>query len=631
MGGHGRPRHFRAMYSGLAITSSTAARTRLARPVALPVAMRVERGLQRGQGRRADLAGRELQVQRGEQRRRVGRERQPRGLVGLQPADAVADAALHEVEVAGDRRLGRDLELRRGPRAEAAGRRHVAGPEVVEDRGRVQRALAELCGRVAQVADAPLPGRVGQAEGARPLDEAQHRLAQLAGGRVGQRGGVGARLGVEQHRAHHRPQVALDAGAVVVEGRRHARHVGRAGLARDQALDQLAADEGAHVGVRDERIERQPQARQAVGAGRDHAAEKALLAGLVARRDLHHRRDHPAGVVDGADRGVGLPAGEDAGELADVGLAVALERDAVGAEARAAVGCELHQPDREQLHQLARVVLVGQAAGRRVGLAAALVREVAAHRDAGRDLLEQRAVRAEGVGLQDVEEGGRRELAERGAGDVGDRHHDQLRQRQRHPLAQRVGPADQLAPHHRIGAGRVVLVGDRVQALAAQPFDVRRAARQRHLLVEPAGIAERLHPGDIGRRAGERGLRQEARRLLAGGRRGRRHRHAGVAAATAAAAGRQRRERGRRRHGAAGGADPIDGCGLRLGVGECWLGDRHGGQVLVARRPARSRGSDATATSLHYPCAVPRAALRQPVRLCCATAGCHAARAGDGD
>ena len=60
-------------------------------------------------------------------------------------------------------------------------------------------------------------------------------------------------------------------------------------------------------------------------------------------------------------------------------------------------GLSSHEPDREQLHQLARVVLVGTDVARGVGLLVAEHRQVHAHRRMQRHVLHQLAEVAEGV------------------------------------------------------------------------------------------------------------------------------------------------------------------------------------------------------------------------------------------
>ena len=231
-------------------------------------------------------------------------------------------------------------------------------------------------------------------------------------------------------------------------------------------------------------IERLLEALHAVGACRNQLAENAFFSQFMAACDLHHGTDHPIGRIRRADAGIKIPAGEYPRHLAYIVLDVGLLRRAADEFGRAVV-VQFDQADGEQLHGLARVVFVGHAAGGRIGFAVAPVRQETTHRSAGRHLLEQVAVVAERIGFQDVDEGRRGKRLERRR-DTGDRHDDDLRQRQRHPLAKHVGAGKQLAPQHVVATALPVPVGGVVIGFAAQPVDMAAAAGQRELFGQPA-------------------------------------------------------------------------------------------------------------------------------------------------
>ena len=108
--------------------------------------------------------------------------------------------------------------------------------------------------------------------------------------------------------------------------------------------------------------------------------------------------------------------------------------------ARRAVGVpsaiELDEADREELHELARVVLVGPDVARRVRLLIAEHREVHAHHRMQRHVLDQRAEIAEGVCARACRSSRRARTDSRRRADLRD-HHD-LRERERDALAQLV-------------------------------------------------------------------------------------------------------------------------------------------------------------------------------------------------
>jgi hypothetical protein len=183
---------------------------------------------------------------------------------------------------------------------------------------------------------------------------------------------------------------------------------------------------------------------------------------------------------------------------------VAVERRAVGPALDRAVGVELVQPDGHQLHDLTGVVLVGLAARRIFLLVAARV-QVVAHRRVQRDVLQQRAEVAGDAGHQHVPVLGHHVLRPVGADVVG-RHHEDLRQRERHALAQAVARDHELLPDHAVGVDRVV-------GLAGDPRPAGEGGRRVELFAQPRQVALGAHVGDLCLGRGELRLQQEARRF----------------------------------------------------------------------------------------------------------------------
>ncbi|MNS96031.1 hypothetical protein D3C72_1303120 [compost metagenome] len=84
-------------------------------------------------------------------------------------------------------------------------------------------------------------------KGAHPVTQAYQRFAQFP--RAQGRAGRGQRLRIEQHGAQHRLHVAAHASAIVGKRGCYPAHIGGAGIAGDEPLDQLAAEEGPRVRV----------------------------------------------------------------------------------------------------------------------------------------------------------------------------------------------------------------------------------------------------------------------------------------------------------------------------------------------------------------------------------------------
>ena len=214
-----------------------------------------------------------------------------------------------------------------------------------------------------------------------------------------------------------------------------------------------------------------------------------------------------------------VPAGEHVGEGGDGVLAVGGDGLAA-AELRRAVGVEHHQADAEELVDLARVVLVGMDVLRGVRAPVAHHVEVHAHGRAQRDVLQQRAVVAEGAIDQDVVVIGQaqRELAQCG---VLVRHHQDLAQGEGHALAQLVAVDDHVVG--RIGAaqgaeepglGARVLAELLAQGVADPVHVVHVQGRCRgELLVQPGLVADRTQMRDVRVGGTEGRLGEETRRV----------------------------------------------------------------------------------------------------------------------
>ncbi len=194
-------------------------------------------------------------------------------------------------------------------------------------------------------------------------------------------------------------------------------------------------------------------------------------------------------------------------------------------ELQRAVRIQFVEADREKLHHFARVVLVGHPVARRILLLVAQVREVQAHHRMKRDVLEQLAIVSESVPAEHVEIGSDA-APELGDGRVLQRHHEDLRQRERHSPAQLVLTRGGLPPErvHHVAVVQVLAGGE----ARAHGVDVRlvRAARHEELVLQPGAVAVGPNLVDLGLGRTERGLIEEARRVRGGRQRIFRRRHA---------------------------------------------------------------------------------------------------------
>ena len=314
--------------------------------------------------------------------------------------------------------------------------------------------------------------------------------------------------------------------SVVVEHRGDARHVSPRRVARDEPLDQLSRNERADIRVIEDIVERrlevllrgltirQDRLRDTRIAQQFLRARRVLLRVRLHRLNLgrvgalRRREERSSGVV---------PTGEDVGEALDHGLVVGRKGIAGPVHRHAPVRVQLDEPDREQLHELAGVILVGPDVARRVGLPVAEHVEERSHRRVQGDVFDQLAeVTERAAGEQVVVVRGRKRHLEQLA--VLRDDHD-LRKREGDALAQLIGSA------HRM------LEPDVLARVVQQPGTLRdgvfglhhgqlQRRRDRHLFVDPAciGLArvtERDQPVDLRARRAERRLVQEAEGLTA--------------------------------------------------------------------------------------------------------------------
>ncbi|MEZ5458351.1 MAG: hypothetical protein R3E65_03145 [Steroidobacteraceae bacterium] len=244
---------------------------------------------------------------------------------------------------------------------------------------------------------------------------------------------------------------------------------------------------------------------------------------VVARDRRKLRPDVVERAVRIGRRACPLPAREHARETLDDGLVIGRNRLAGRIEARRAVGVELDEPDREQLHQLARVVLVGAQVRARHGALVAEHRQVHTHRRMQRDVLEQHPEIAEGVAREHVVEVGGRETEVLQRPNLRD-HHD-LRQREGDALAQLVlaheGVLEPLLEPRRVQLVEVEIGTGRQSDIGRFDVGPQRRGGLGDLRIDPAcirigNIAQTDQALRFGFSRAQRGLVQEAVGLCLG-------------------------------------------------------------------------------------------------------------------
>jgi hypothetical protein len=298
----------------------------------------------------------------------------------------------------------------------------------------------------------------------------------------------------------------------------------RDGLLATRPLDQLSRDEGTDVRVMKNVIERRFEILFRRLTGGQHrlrdtrVAQQFLRTRRVLLRVRLHRLDlsrvRSLRLREESRPGV-VPSGEDVCKALDHRLVVGRKRIAGAVHRHAAVGLQLHEPDREQLHELAGVVLIGADVARRIRPLVAEHIEVRSHRRVQGDVFDQLA-----------------ELTERAAGEHvvivrgRKRHKEQFAVlRYNHDLRESEGNAlSQL-----IRRARRMLEPDVLARVLEHPgtlrdgvFGLHRGQLQRwpdcHLLVDPlriglARVAKCGQPIDLRAGRTERRLVQETKGL----------------------------------------------------------------------------------------------------------------------
>ncbi len=442
---------------------------------------------------------------------RGGNERFQRRRDRKRRRELVVQDAVDEVGALHGERRRVDPELGTEEREVAGNRRQ----QVVEREHRARRQQLLL-----EAGEVPLQvARVGQRHAER-ADQAKHVEDGILQPAVGAR--ERTRLGVQQDRPQRRPHVAVRGG----KRGRHALDVVEARVAGDERPDQAARDERRQVLVPHDAVDDVADVvvhRRGAVAGRlDMRAQQPLLADVVVPRKAwavrvvvgaggqrgHHLE---AEVVGAVGPGVG-PARQRARVLHERLLRVRRRRLAGVVEVHRAIDVELPQPEREELQQLAREVLVGRGVGLTIRAGAELTRsvpvtrtpvepvvQVLAHRRAEHDLAQERAVAAERVPRQQLHP--RRHLHT--AIHLVGGHHDDLAQGEDHALAQLV---------RRVGHVEEHGVPDVVDAEVRRRREDNLTGRQRELAFEPRLVALGHHQVHVRLGRPERGLLQQVRR-----------------------------------------------------------------------------------------------------------------------
>lgn len=319
----------------------------------------------------------------------------------------------------------------------------VVGEEEVENAGRVHGILKVIGGELIKRIVAGGGARV---EGAGEVDHAEKRFAQFAPGGIRHFGGITG-FGIEKDGFDDGFHVATDAAAVVGEGGGDAVDIGGAGVGGDEALDELFADEGPHVGMIEEVVDGGVDVGESCGAGVAGtggaggegmgAEEEFGVAVVFGVPHFHgHGEDIRVGVEDVAV--AEGESGEDAGEFGDVAVVISGDGLAFGVELAGAVGVELPEADGEKLHDFPGEVFVGIDAVDGVGLAVAEVAEEDAHGRVGGDVVEEVAVVAKGMFDHEIVVVGHAlMLNDEAFGSVGD--HKDLAEGEGDALAQGIG------------------------------------------------------------------------------------------------------------------------------------------------------------------------------------------------
>ena len=211
-----------------------------------------------------------------------------------------------------------------------------------------------------------------------------------------------------------------------------------------------------------------------------------------------------------------IPAREDMRETDNFTLAVSVDGLKARVQNQGPVRPHPEEADGEELLDLAGVVLVRDAAHRKIGFVVPQHIEIPTHRRRERGRFEEVAEIAEGSGVELVIEVGERlpAIVERTLG----RHDVDLAEGEGDALAQLVRARDRVPPPG-IKEERFVKLGATLDVGAPGPQDLwqRLRSRLRELILDPKLITafssarhDRLHGLDIGDTRSERRLRQEA-------------------------------------------------------------------------------------------------------------------------
>ena len=199
---------------------------------------------------------RQRQVESGHQRCGIGRERQigrdidVRSRPVIQNRTCPRNEEVRQHVGAIDGGVGRvDLEFRP---EQAAARRNKRRRVVVENARRV----VEILAHVPQIETEVVLRGHGAAKGTKHARDVEDRLLKVTvGGLIVASVIVGAGFGVQQDRGDSGLHIAADTVTVVDECGGDALHVGRAGIALHQMLDQEFGDEWRHIRVIEDVVE----------------------------------------------------------------------------------------------------------------------------------------------------------------------------------------------------------------------------------------------------------------------------------------------------------------------------------------------------------------------------------------
>ena len=272
-------------------------------------------------------------------------------------------------------------------------------------------------------------------------------------------------VGIEQNSPDDCGKVTALPGSIVLKDAGNPLHVCGARVTRHESLNELAAPEGWHIGMRVEMIQGHRQGLGGLGAGRDRETQKRLRASFIATGHLSHRPPMMIWNVTIPASIINIPTSKDPGQTRNIGLGVGLLWLTVD-QSRCAVQVELDQTDGEQLQKLAGVVLIGYRTRCGGSLGIAPECQKGAHLQRGTDVLPEGSQAPKGIGIQHIQPGSAAKclpapcVIEPVHSDDND-----LGQRKCHALAQRVRRRNQPAPGNIIKTSGVEFIGRGIKAL----------------------------------------------------------------------------------------------------------------------------------------------------------------------